>query len=165
MRLRLALLLVPLAGCGLSARADLAKIPPGTVVFDDACRLQPWFDRLRADPSLAPQHIQSMEMDGASGGGPAAGRDTFRFDKGPAREELEKVLAAHFTRIPPTLGRAKHVDVEITWARKAGVKRALTDKDGHLFLDGKSYSLPYHVCVGDLIYGETLYAFRATQLQ
>lgn len=157
----LAAFLLPLCGCGIAVSRDLSKLNPSNVVFDDACGLQPYFDEMKAQKAEGPSRIQSMEFGQNADGTPGGGRDVFRFEYGAPRRELERVLAANFRDLPPELVKAHHVDIELLWARRAATKRALTDHAATLTLDGKSYRLPYHVCVADLLYGEPLYRLRA----
>ncbi len=149
------------AGCGgIVVSRELAQVKPAEVIYDDLCRLQPWFDGLSRDPRLAPAIVSATEIEHARSDGAMGGRDTFRFEPGPARDQFLRLLAAHYTRLPPELGRARRLELEVEWASRAAVKRAVTDRSATLIIDGRGRDLPYHVCLSDFVYGEPLYRTR-----
>ena len=79
----------------------------------------------------------------AGGGGasePAGGRETYAFDAGPARDELVRVLRANWSGLPPALRSAKALGLQVEWARKASVRRAVTDRAATLRAEGRTPS-------------------------
>jgi hypothetical protein len=45
-------------------------------------------------------------------------------------------------------------------AEKAGVRRVVTTEDAQITYDGTTSSLPYHICLSELLYGAPLYKTR-----
>jgi hypothetical protein len=46
---------------------------------------------------------------------------------------------------------ANKIELEVKWSEKAGAKRVITDEDAELEVGGESVSLPYHVCLSELL--------------
>jgi hypothetical protein len=55
---------------------------------------------------------------------------------------------------------AAAVEIEVRWSEKAGTKRVVTDQEAELAVGPQSWSLPYQVCLSELLYGEALYRQR-----
>jgi hypothetical protein len=154
------------AGCaGVSVKRDLSTIKPTEVVFDDLCGLQEYFDALK-DPSLAPPaetFARDLQVDEKSR--PMGGRKRFRFENEFQLHYLRKVLDTNWTSVPLEVAKASRVELEVSWSEKAGVARVVTNEEALLAIGPKSWALPYHVCLSDLLFGETLYDSRRAMLQ
>jgi hypothetical protein len=75
------------------------------------------------------------------------------------------LLTTNWGRLPPEVEKASALDLEVRWAEKAGVKRVVTTEDAVLGLGSRDVSLPYHVCLSDLLFGEELYKTRRIVLE
>jgi len=73
---------------------------------------------------------------------------------------VRRVLTENWRRLPETIGSASKIELEVKWAEKAGARRVVTDQDAEMTIGGESYTLPYHVCLSELLYGEPLYRQR-----
>src|SRR5262249_16966739 len=73
---------------------------------------------------------------------------------------LRRVLNENWRRLPDGVDGAHKIEVEVKWSEKAGVRRVITAEDAELDVGGQSFSLPYHVCLSELLYGEPLYRQR-----
>jgi hypothetical protein len=147
--------------CGIAIKRDLSTIPQGQVGFDDMCSLQDYFDSLEAGVTKEPVVVTSLDLEGGDGIKTVrGGRARLVFEGEFLLKHLKRVLEDNWRRLPESLADAKKVEIEVRWAEKAGVKRVLTDQDAELFVGGESYSLPYHVCLSELLYGAPLYKQR-----
>lgn len=160
---QLALVLLLIApGCGTAVRRDLGKVPAGQVGFDDMCHVQDFWDTIVALKGAPPALLQSNDTTGSKG--KTGGRSTFRFEGEFQLTHLRRVLGENWKRLPDPLAKASRVDLEVLWAEKAGVQRVAMDADAHLIIDDKSFSLPYHVCLSELLFGEPIYRNRRALL-
>ena len=66
----------------------------------------------------------------------------------------------NWRRLPETLASANRIELEVKWSEKAGSKRVVTDEDPEMAVGGETFTLPYHVCLSELLYGEPLYRQR-----
>ena len=150
-------------GCGIAIRRDLSAVPPGQVGFDDMCGLQDYFDALAIRSSPPPRVVSALDLEaGAGDGGQVVrgGRERFAFENDFQLKHLRRVLNDNWRRLPPELAGATEIEIEVQWAEKAGVKRAITDQDAEIFVGGEGWSLPSQVCLSELLYGEPLYRQR-----
>ena len=76
-------------------------------------------------------------------------------------DEVYRVLDENWRRLPPNLDTTPRIELEVRWAERVGIKRVVSDEDAVLTFDGKSYPLPYHVCLSELLFGRPLYAQRS----
>src|SRR5260221_4312524 len=112
---------------------------------------------MRSEPVVA----SSVESEGVVGSKAVrGGRARFVFEGDFQLDQLWRVLDENWRRLPAGLDTTPRIDLEVRWAERAGVKRVATDEDATLIFDGKSYSLPYHVCLSELLFGRPLYAQR-----
>jgi hypothetical protein len=155
---------VPLAvgvGCGIAIRRDLSNIPPGQVGFDDMCGLQEYFDALEIKTSPPPRVVSALDLEGESGGKPVrGGRERFAFDNDFLMKTVKRVLRDNWRGLPDELERANEVEIEVRWSEKAATKRVVTNGTSELYIGRQSWSLPYHPCLSELLYGEPLYRQR-----
>jgi hypothetical protein len=156
-----AVLLTAGVGCGIAIRRDLSNIPPGQVGFDDMCGLQEYFDALDIRTSPPPRVVSALDLEGQSAGKPVrGGKERFAFDNDFLLKTVRRVLQANWRGLPDELDRANKVEIEVSWSEKAGTKRVVTDESAELALGTRSWSLPYHPCLSELLYGEPLYKQR-----
>ena len=147
--------------CSIAIRRDLAAIPQGQVGFDDMCGLQEYFDALEIKSSPPPRVVSALDLEGASGGRRVrGGKERFAFENDFQLKHLRRVLNENWRRLPETVETAGKIEIEVKWSEKAGAKRVITDGDAELIIGPESFSLPYHVCLSELIYGEPLYRQR-----
>jgi len=158
----LALALVLACG-GIGIRRDLSAVPIGRVGYRDLCGLQRYFDRLETHRAEAPRLVLSVgaEERRATASG---GRDQWAFESRLARRTLRRVLQANWTNLPPGLGRARRVRLDVEWVDRAGIRRVVTGKPAELVVAGESHDLPYHPCLSELLYGAALYRQRRETL-
>ncbi|HVX94959.1 MAG TPA: hypothetical protein VHK47_08615 [Polyangia bacterium] len=167
-RSRFAIIFVLVAGagaCGVALKRDLSTIPQGQVGFDDLCGVQPYFDAIEAGTGTEPTVTSEIESEGTaeSTRGPKtvrSGRTQFLFETDFQLDEVFRVLDENWRRLPPGLDTTPAIELEVYWTERAGVKRVVADRDATLFFDGRSYPLPYNVCLSELLFGRALYAQR-----
>jgi hypothetical protein len=75
-------------------------------------------------------------------------------------KHARRVLNENWRRLPETLATTEKIEIEVRWAERAGVKRIVTDQDAEIFIDGRDYFLPYHVCLSEFLFGAPLYKQR-----
>jgi hypothetical protein len=156
-----AVLLAAGVGCGIGIRRDLSNIPPGQVGFDDMCHLQEYFDALEINTSPPPRVISALDLEGQSGGKPVrGGKERVAFDNDYLLKTVRRVLHENWRGLPDQLDTADKVEIEVKWSEKAGTKRVVTDDSAELTIGAHSWSLPYHPCLSDLLYGAPLYKQR-----
>jgi hypothetical protein len=149
--------------CSIGIRRDLSAVPPGQVGFDDMCELQAYFDALETKSSQPPRIVSSVDLEGASGGKQLrGGRERFAFETDFQLKQLRRVLEQNWLRLPEPLATARAIEVDVKWSEKAGAKRVITDQPAELSVGDETWSLPYHVCLSELLYGEPLYRQRRT---
>lgn len=144
---------------------DLKTTKPGTVVFDDMCGLQAYFDDLTDSTIAKPRELFSQDIGKVDSEKALGGTARYRFETEFQLVHLRQLLQANWDHLPSELAKASAVDLEVHWAEKAGVKRVVTTEDATLAIDNKSWSLPYQVCLSDLLFGEQLYETRRTVLR
>jgi len=153
--------LVMTVGCGIAIQRDLSNVPPGQVGFDDMCSLQEYFDALEIKTSPPPRVVSALDLEGQSGGKPVrGGKERFAFDNDFQLKAVRRILHDNWRGLPDELDRATNVEIEVRWSEKAATKRVVTDVPSELSIGNKSWSLPYHPCLSELLYGEPLYKQR-----
>ena len=147
--------------CSIAIRRDLGAIPAGQVGFDDMCGLQEYFDALEIKTSRPPRVVSALDLEGASGGRRVrGGKERFAFDNDFQLKHLRRVLNENWRRLPESVETADKIEIEVKWSEKAGAKRVITDEEAAMTIGPETFSLPYHVCLSELIYGEPLYRQR-----
>jgi hypothetical protein len=148
-------------GCGIAIRRDLSNVPPGRVGFDDMCGLQEYFDALEIKTSPPPRVVNALNLEGESAGKPIrGGKERFAFDNDFNLKAVRRVLHDNWRGLPDELDRASAIEIEVQWSEKAATKRVVTDVASELSIGNRSWSLPYHPCLSELLYGEPLYRQR-----
>jgi hypothetical protein len=151
--------------CQPAIKRDLSNIPVGQVGFDDLCGLQSYFDALASKKIAAPALIDSTEVEGSAGNrAQAGGRSRYAFQTDFQRATLRRLLDENWKRLPDELRKADRIDLEVYWAQKAGIRRVATDTDAQVVVGRESWTLPYHVCLSELLFGEPLYQRRRVAL-
>ena len=153
--------------CGPALKRDLSKMPVGQVGFDDLCGLQDYFDTLEMKQELPPKLVSSSQIEGETSRG---GRSRFAFETVFQLETVRRVLNQNWRRLPDGVGSAQRLDLEVQWSDRGGLRRVLTTEDATLIVgegasgDGGSatqeVSLPYHVCLSELLFGAPIYHQR-----
>src|SRR5579863_5570930 len=147
--------------CGIVIKRDLSATPVGQVGFDDMCGLQEYFDSLEGKVSKPPAVASSVDLEGVDGQKTVRGGRVMLVYEGEfLLTNARRVLEANWRRLPESLATTDKITIEATWAERAGVKRLVTDKDAELLVDGKSYDLPYQVCLSEFLFGAPLYKQR-----
>lgn len=149
------------AQCAPAIKRDLSSIPAGRVGFDDMCGLQTYFDRLAMKVGNPPVVISSNEIQGK---GVRSGRSRFTFETEEQLQALRQVLTENWKRLPDETMTARHIELEVRWSERSGVRRVVTNEDAELTVGRKESSLPYHVCLSELLFGEPLYQQRRVAL-
>jgi hypothetical protein len=159
-------LVVLTVACGVAIRRDLSALPAGQVGFDDMCGLQGYFDALQIGTSPPPRVVSALDLEGAPGGGGSGGKPTrggrerFAFDNDFQLKHVRRVLNENWHRLPEKVATASKIEIEVRWAEKAGSKRVTTNEPVELAVGSETVSLPYHICLSELLYGEPLYRQR-----
>jgi hypothetical protein len=149
------------AACSIGVRRDLSAVPPGQIGFDDMCGLQEYFDAIEAKVAPPPRLVTAVDLEGASGNQVArGGRARFAFEGDFELKHLRRVLTENWKGLPPELGPAQRIDIEVKWSERAGVRRVVTGEDAELAVGSRSWGLPYQVCLSELLFGEPLYQRR-----
>jgi hypothetical protein len=148
------------AACGIGIRRDYSTIPAGQVGFDDLCGLQDYFDTLEARQASPPALVSAIDVENQGDQRIQGGKNRFAFETEFQLKHLRRVLDENWNRLPETLPKAERVEIEVHWSAKAGVQRVVTDSDAELFVDGRSFPLPYQVCLSELLFGAPLYHQR-----
>jgi hypothetical protein len=147
--------------CSIAIRRDLAAVPAGQVGFDDMCGLQEYFDALEIKSSPPPRVVSALDLEGASGGKRTrGGRERFAFENDFQLKHLRRILSENWRRLPESVATENKIEIEVKWSEKAGAKRVLTDEAAEMTIGAETFSLPYHVCLSELLYGEPLYRQR-----
>jgi hypothetical protein len=152
------------AGCGLTVQRDLSSVKPGVVVYDDMCDLQSYFDALHDSTIQPPQEVFAQDLSSGADGRATGGKARYRFSTDFQLHHVRKLLASNWSGLPEDVAKAPAVDLEVRWSEKAGVKRVVSTEDATLGAGDKSWNLPYHVCLSDLLFGESLYNTRRSVL-
>ena len=158
------LVVLPVA-CGIAIRRDLSALPAGQVGFDDMCGLQGYFDALQIGTSPPPRVVSALDLEGAAagatGGKPTrGGRERFAFENDFQLKHVRRVLNENWQRLPDGVATATKIEIDVRWAEKAGSKRVVTTEPVELEIGSETVSLPYHICLSELLYGEPLYRQR-----
>jgi hypothetical protein len=147
--------------CSIAVRRDLSTVQPGQVGFDDMCGLQEYFDALEIKVSPPPRVVSAADIEGSIGGKPVrGGKERFAFENDFQLKHVRRVLNENWRRLPEAVDSAAKIEIEVKWSEKVGTKRVATDQDAEMAIGGETYSLPYHVCLSELLYGEPLYRQR-----
>ena len=147
--------------CSIAIRRDLAAVPAGQVGFDDMCGLQEYFDALEIKTSPPPRVVSALDLEAMSGGKMVhGGKERFAFENEYQLKHLRRILNENWRRLPDPVASATKIEIEVKWSEKAGTKRVVTDEDADMTVGGETFSLPYHVCLSELLYGEQLYRQR-----
>jgi hypothetical protein len=156
---------VLLVGCGIGIQRDLSTMKPPEVVYDDACGLQEYFDALKSPQVSPPSETFSQDFSQEGPDRATGGQTRFLFSSDFQMYYVRRVLNQNWKRLPPEVLQAPAIELEVKWAQKAGVKRVVTTDDARLMVGQKSWYLPYHVCLSDMLFGEELYDTRRVFLQ
>lgn len=149
------------AACGIAIKRDLSAIPPGQIGFDDMCGLQDYFDGLEAKVAKEPMIVSSLDLEGGDGLKTVrGGKARLQFQGNFLLKHAKRVLNENWRKLPEELGPADKFDIEAVWVERAGVKRVVTDREAELYIGNDSFSLPYHPCLSELLYGAPLYKQR-----
>jgi hypothetical protein len=147
--------------CSIAVRRDFATVAPGTVGYDDMCSLQEYFDTIEAKGAEPPTLVNSVDLEAQNTLKPVrGGRARFAFEGDFQLKHLRRMLNENWRRLPDELASAQRIDVEVKWTERAGAKRVVTDEDAELAVGPQSWSLPYQICLSELLYGEPLYRQR-----
>jgi hypothetical protein len=151
--------------CGIAIKRDLSTVNQGQVGYDDMCNLQDYFDSLEAGEAKEPTIASSLDLEGGDGRRASrGGQERIVFEGDFLVGTARRVLQENWRRLPPELATADRIEFEARWAERAGVKRLLTNEDAAMILGGRSYAIPYHVCLSELLFGAPLYKQRQEAL-
>jgi hypothetical protein len=149
------------AQCAPALKRDYSNVPAGRVGFEDMCGLQAYFDRLAMKIGAPPAVVSANEIQGK---GTRSGRSRFTFESDTQLQAVRQVLTENWRRLPDDVKTAAPIQLEVRWSERSGVRRVVTNEDAELTLGNSSVSLPYHVCLSELLFGEPLYRQRRVLL-
>lgn len=149
------------AQCAPAVKRDFSTVPAGRVGFDDMCGLQTYFDRLAMKVGTPPQVVSSKEIQGK---GSRSGLSRFTFEMDSQLQAVRQVLRENWKRLPDELMTARRIEIQVRWSERSGVRRVVTNEDAELTVGDRETSLPYHVCLSELLFGEPLYRQRRVAL-
>jgi hypothetical protein len=150
-----------LVTCATGIKRDLSAVPVGQVGFDDLCGLQGYFDAIGLKNETPPELIDAADIEGRSKSGVVrGGRARFAFETDFQLATVRRVLDENWNDLPSRLGVAHQIQINVNWSERAGLRRVANNSDPELVVDGIATSLPYHVCLSELLFGEPLYRQR-----
>ncbi len=147
-------------GCSIALKSKLGTTTAQQVLMDDSCGLQDYFDTLTLKKAAAPALVSSSDLEKTTGKRAAGGRSRFAFATEFQLKHLRRVLADSWRPLPGSLVKAERIEIEVRWAERAGVRRVLTDENAEIVAGDESWSLAFHPCLNDLLFGEPLYHTR-----
>ncbi len=150
---------LPLA-CGTAVQRDLHDTRPQQVVLEDMCGVQAYHDTLATNQAKGPAVVATNELEKTEGKHVSGGRTRFAFETPFQLENLRQVLLRNWKRVPDPVLHAPRVELEVRWSLKAGVKRVVTEEDAELGVKRETWALPYHICLSELLFGDSLYRTR-----
>jgi hypothetical protein len=153
------------AGCGVTVKRDLSETKPSEVVFDDMCGLQEYFDALKDTTLEPPGEVFANDIQADDKNRPSGGRKRFKFETEFQLHYLRQILETNWKSVPIEVAKASRVELEVSWSEKAGVARVVTDDEAVLSVGPKDWTIPYHVCLSDFLFGESLYDTRRAMLK
>lgn len=161
------LLILALAACGPSTKRN-ARDPAPQMTFDDACRLQEYFDERRTN-MLAPPKAQD-EMRATNEKGQTIGEGSYRLDDAVARKRFARLLREEYSGVDPKIVKAVEstegeVLVRVRWWDAGKVRRLRVDDEVILTTAVGTVELPANMCVSDLLFGDQIYEMRARYLR
>ena len=153
--------------CGIAIQRDLSAIPAGQVSYEDACGLQQYFDTLDAKRVSPPRVVSGNELQGERDGKNVhGGHSRFAFETAFQVREVKRLLKENWKNLPEDLDKASRLDIDVYWSEVSGVRRVVTERDAALYVapSNEPQTLPYHVCLSELLFGEPLYKERRDML-
>ena len=150
---------------GRRSSATSRRSNPSDVVFDDLCGLQEYFDALKdSSPGAALRDLRARHDRRREGGAPWAGASA-----SASRTSSSSTTCASCSRTTGRRSRSRWPRPRAwswrsAWSEKAGVARVVTNEEALLSVGPKTWALPYHVCLSDLLFGEPLYDSRRAML-
>lgn len=157
---------VAAVACGIHSNRDMSA-PPREITYSDACGLQDYFDqRARGglgEPKAADEMLATNEK------GQTIGEGTYVLDV-LARRRFGRLLRDEYSGVDPKLihaveGSEGRVTVHVRWWDAGQIKRVRPDDDVVVVTQDGVLELPPNICVGDLLFGEKVYAMRARYLR
>jgi len=147
--------------CGPGVKRDLSAVPVGQVGFDDLCGLQSYYDTLAIKQATPPAVIDAADVERiAESGTVRGGRARFAFETDFQLTTVKRILGENWKDLPPGLPAAKRIELNVTWSERAGLRRVANNSSPELVMDGAAVTLPYHVCLSELLFGEKIYQRR-----
>jgi len=147
--------------CGPGVKRDLSNVPVGQVGFEDLCGLQNYYDALATKEAVPPAVVDAADVERISEGSTArGGRARFAFETDFQLTTVKRVLEENWKGLPPGLPAAKRIELNVTWSERAGLRRVANNSSPELVTDGEPVSLPYHVCLSELLFGDRIYQRR-----
>lgn len=151
---------VAFTACGIGVQRDLSRTPPREVIYDDLCGVQDYHDTLLMNKADPPSVANTNELESTEGKRRSGGRTRFAFEAPYQLQILRRVLKENWKRVPDKIMSADRVELEVRWSEKAGVRRVVTTEDASIGVGRDMESLPYHVCLSELLFGAPLYQTR-----
>lgn len=157
---------VALAACGPSSKRD-AKTPANELTYDDACKLQDYFDERRAN-QMKPLKAED-EAILTTEGGKTFGEGNYRLSDAMARRRFARLLRDEYAGIDAKVIAAVEssdapVVVHVRWWDAGTIRRLHPERDVVVRTSAGEVELPPNACVGDLLFGDEVYEKRAAYL-
>src|SRR5436190_10480068 len=90
-------------GCGIGIGRDLSQTPPQAVIYDDACKVQSYFDAVATGQEQAPAVVSASEIVKGSDHEAAGGLTTFSFQSPAQLRLIRRVLSENWEHLPVKL--------------------------------------------------------------
>lgn len=159
-----------LFACGPSVRRDLSTLPQRRITYDDMCHLQDFFDDRESahgpDFRSPDEHVTEAQRDAPSPQGAPrrgiVGEGEYIVSDGPARARLRRMILEEYKDVDanhPALN-AEVLHVEVGWWSTGPVRRLRPDRPVVLVAGPRRLELPFHPCIGELLFARSLYRMR-----
>jgi hypothetical protein len=152
-----------LVACGVTSRRD-GSVLPSQVMKTDDCHLQAYFDDRRA--AGLPSASANDESSSTNSKGENFGEGTYELNDPMIRRRFAQLLKEEYNGVDPktiaaVVNSVEKVTVHARWWDSGFTRRLRADPAIVLHAGGVDVELPANVCLGDILFGDSLYARRA----
>lgn len=153
-----------LVGCGIRVLRDFTGTKVQDIIYDDRCDLQEYFDTMASRKVARPVVLRSTDIGKFDRDRASGGKTTFGIQTDFQRAHFRRLLTQNWRNLPAEVLTANALEVQVRWAEKAGTRRVVTTESAVIAANGREFELPYHICLSEFLFGESLYAVRREML-